>query len=296
MSMMSKSTFSIVGGGGLFNLLSAALRLIPDQCPGKSRLGRMLLRPFIAKGPAVLKDREGRIYSFPSYAEPIAQDIFTYGAYERDTLQVILKFLPENGTFVDVGANTGTLAIPIAIGRPGAAVVCIEADPKIHGFLQENLNRNGCERVRTVCCVAGAVDRRSVPFFRAPDEKFGMGSLGPQFSEAPILLEQESLDSILASLHLARVDVLKIDVEGAELAVLKGAQQLLISEPAPTVIFEFADWAEARIPGQRAGDAQAFLLANGYRLFHLGRGGHLGEQLVAPRRRGSAMLVGVPSR
>jgi len=59
-------------------------------------------------------------------------------------------------------------------------------------------------------------------------------------------------------------------------------------------VFEFADWAEARIPGQQPGDAQAFLLASGYRLFRLERGGRIGEELLAPMRRGTAMLLAVP--
>jgi FkbM family methyltransferase len=276
------------------NTLSGLLRLIPDVLPGKTRLGSMLLRPFQSQAPAVLKDRAGCTYVMPSYAEPTALHIFTFGAYECDTQEVILKFLPETGTFIDVGANIGTLAIPIAKARPQVSVICIEADLNIHRFLQENLNRNGCERVHAVSCVAGATDGQLVAFYRAPDDKFGMGSLGPQFSDVPTMLWQQSLDNMLTRMNVHRVDVIKIDVEGAEVRVLRGARRLLTSERPPTVVFEFADWAEARIPGQQPGDAQEFLLANGYRLFRLKRGGGIGEELLAPMRRGFVILVAVP--
>jgi hypothetical protein len=43
-----------------------------------------------------------------------------------------------------------------------------------------------------------------------------------------------------------------------------------------------------------AGDVQAFLLANGYCLFRLEKGGRVGEKLLAPMRHGSAMLLAVP--
>jgi len=274
--------------------LSGVLRLIPDRLPGKTRLGRMLLRPFQSQAPAILKDRAGCIYVMPSYAEPTALYIFTFGAYERDTQEVILKFLPETGTFIDVGANIGTLAIPIANARPQVSVICIEADTNIHRFLQENVSQNGCERVQIVSCVAGPTDGQLVAFYRAPDDKFGMGSLGPQFCNVPIMLQQQSLDNMLTRMDIHQVDVIKIDVEGAEVGVLRGAQRLLASERPPTVVFEFADWAEARIPGQQPGDAQAFLLASGYRLFRLERGGRIGEELLAPMRRGTAMLLAVP--
>lgn len=90
-----------------------------------------------------------------------------------------------------------------------------------------------------------------------------MGSVGPQFSEPPIMLEQRSLDTMLTGMDIHRVDVLKIDVEGAELGVLRGANRLMTSERPPTIIFEFADWAEARIPDQQPGDAQAFFTYEG---------------------------------
>jgi FkbM family methyltransferase len=274
--------------------LSGVLWLIPDRLPGKIRLGRMLLRPFRSQAPAVLKDRAGCIYVMPSYAEPTALHTFTFGAYEQNTQEVILNFLPETGTFIDVGANIGTLAIPIANARPWASVICIEADLNIHRFLQENLNRNGCERVQVVSCVAGATDGQLVAFYRAPDDKFGMGSLGPQFCNVPIMLQQQSLDNMLTRMDIYQVDVIKIDVEGAEVGVLHGAQRLLASERPPTVVFEFADWAEARIAGQQPGDAQELLLASGYRLFRLERGGGVGEELLAPMRRGFGMLLAVP--
>ena len=202
--------------------LSGVLRLIPDRLPGKTRLGRMLLRPF-------LRDRAGCTYVLPSYAEPMAQQIFTFGGYEHGTQQAILKRLPERGSFVDVGANIGTLAIPIAKARPDASIICIEADPRIHRLLHENLNRNGCGHVHLMSCVAGPTHGQ-VPFYQAPDDQFGMGSLGPQFNSAPVMLEQRSLDTILTAMNISRIDVIKIDVEGAELGVLRGAEGLLASE------------------------------------------------------------------
>jgi FkbM family methyltransferase len=276
-------------------LLSAAVGTIPNRVPGKARFGRTLLRPFLSISPAVLGDRGGCCYILPSYAEPIAEHIFTFGAYEPDTQRVILEFLPERGALIDVGASIGALAIPVAKARPDASIVCVEADPDIHALLKQNANRNDCERIRTMSCIVGAVDNQLVPFYRAPSEKFGMGSLGPQFDAVPLMLRQRSIDALLKELDIDRVDVIKIDVEGAEFGVLRGAQQLLRSERPPVVIFEFADWAEARLPGQQPGDAQCALFSSGYRLFHLQAGGRLGTELVAPLRSGFSMIIALPS-
>jgi FkbM family methyltransferase len=254
----------------------------------------MLLSPFLSRMPAILKDRAGCTFVLPSYAEPIAQHIFTFGTYERDTQHIILSFLPERGTLVDVGANVGALSLPIAKARPRASIICVEADQEIHRVLQDNVRRNECLCIRTISCVVGAVDDQLIPFYRAPSDRFGMGSVGPQFGAVPIMLKQRSLDTLLAESNIFHVDVLKIDVEGAELGVLKGAQRLLSSERPPAIVFEFADWAEARIPGQWPGDAQRLLFQAGYRLFRLEPGGRRGEQLLVPVCHGAGMLLALP--
>lgn len=197
---------------------------------------------------------------------------------------------------MDVGANIGSLAIPIAKARPNVSIVCIEADPNIHRLLKENVDRNGCSRIQVVSCVVGAIDGQIVAFYRAPEDQFGMGSLGPQFNVEPIRLEQRSLDAVLDGRDIQQVDVIKIDVEGGELGVLRGSLRLLAAKRPPSIVFEFSDWAEARIFDQQPGDAQSFLLANDYRIFCLERHRKIGEEVMAPLRHGSAMLVAVSRR
>jgi hypothetical protein len=121
-----------------------------------------------------------------------------------------------------------------------------------------------------------------------------MGSIGPQFGVSPIMLKQRSLDGLAAELEIHQIDVIKIDVEGAELGVLQGAAGILGSKQPPVIVFEFADWAETRISGQQPGDAQAFLLTRGYRLFWLTGGGRTREQIVAPVRDGAGMILALP--
>ena len=83
-------------------------------------------------------------------------------------------------------------------------------------------------------------------------------------------------------------------MEGAELGALSGLQRRCRGKEPPTIVFEFSDWAEARIPGQAPGDAQALLLSLTYRLFRLGAGGKAGAAIEHPLRQGAAMIVAVP--
>ena len=109
-------------------------------------------------------------------------------------------------------------------------------------------------------------DGEIVDFYEAPPSHFGMGSLGPQFGTEPVSVAARSLDRILAEESIACVDILKVDVEGFEAAVFRGAQQLLNGSSPPLVVFEFCDWAEAR-SGEPIGTAQRVLTAFGYRIY-----------------------------
>jgi hypothetical protein len=122
-----------------------------------------------------------------------------------------------------------------------------------------------------------------------------MGSIAPQLGASPLALAQHRLDEVLDELATDNVDVVKLDVEGAEFSAVRGLSRRLTSLRPPAIVFEFADWAETRIPGKEAGSAQVFLLSFGYRLFQLGRGGRLGKRVERPIVSGSTMILALPS-
>jgi FkbM family methyltransferase len=211
--------------------------------------------------------------------------LFVFGSYERETQEAVLAHLPKGGTLVDVGANIGAISIPIAKARPDARIVSVEASPSVFNSLSRNIAANGVINITPICQLVGA-DERSADFYPAPTSHFGMGSVGPQFGSTPISLQQDTLDNILSSRGLPIPDVIKIDVEGAELSVLQGTRRLLSSSNPPVIIFEFCDWAEERI-GQRAGCSQDFLLTHGYELRDL----KSGRPIVEPLRSGFTMII-----
>jgi hypothetical protein len=86
--------------------------------------------------------------------------------------------------------------------------------------------------------------------------------------------------------------VLKVDVEGHELAVFEGARRLLTAAPSPLIIFEFCDWAESRFENTGPGQAQAFLMSHGYDLWRLEDYGKGQGPLRDPIKQGSSMIVG----
>jgi FkbM family methyltransferase len=270
------------------------MRAIPDGFPAKTRFARLVLRMVDDRYSARLPDRFGNVLRLPGLREPIALHLFAFGVYEPDTIAAILMRLSHTGVYLDVGANVGALALAVAARRPGARIVCIEADPENANVLRRNVSENKRSNIATVECLAGPFPDPAVPFYRAPIDQFGMGSIGPQFNTQPVMLAQRTLDDVLDELFIVDVDIAKLDVEGSELGVLRGLVRRLTGARPPAIVFEFADWAEARVPGQSPGDAQAYLLSKGYRLFGFDREGMPAIALHAPQTSGSRMILALP--
>jgi FkbM family methyltransferase len=273
-----------------FQLARLIVRAVPDM-PGKLRLARFVLRPFRKLQSVRMPDRFGNTLFCPSVEEPIALAIFANGVYEPDTVAAILRRIPRDGVYLDVGANIGAIALPVARQRPDVRVICIEADPGMATILRRNVADNALPNVTIVECLAGACSNEAVRFYTAPLHKFGMGSIGPQFDLPPLLLRQVALDELLDGMGIGHVDVMKLDVEGSELGVLQGLTRRLTGWRSLKILFEFSDWAEERIEGQVPGAAQAFLHSLGYRTFQLERRGETGAPVDQPLSAGSAMLL-----
>jgi FkbM family methyltransferase len=246
---------------------------------------------------AVVEDANGFRFAVPNMAEPIAFHLLVNGVYEPDTQSFILQRLSTGDVFVDVGANIGLFTVGAAskVGKRGR-VIAIEPSPRIFSYLEKNILTNMAINADALNVAASDQNRTEVPFYAAPSDHFGMGALAPQFHQEPCLVETRTLDSILTAYRIQHVAVLKVDVEGHEAGVFRGAKDLLQRTPAPVIIFEFCDWAEARFPGGYPGQAQQFLMNLGYRIHRLLPHARLGPWLAAPMTKGSAMLVAARAR
>jgi FkbM family methyltransferase len=268
------------------SLLQRIVRSLP-AFPGKLRLAQLLLGNL--RGPTMVKDRFGFAYEVPDLREPIAFHLLINGAYEPDIQDLLLRALPVGGVFIDVGANIGTFAIPAAkrVGLSGC-VIAIEPSPEVFEVLRKNVALNNAGNVQLICAAAGASDG-DTEFYPAPVDHFGMGSRAPQFNAAPITIHSVTLDAVVRELNLPSIDLIKIDVEGFELEVLKGAVGLLDGEMPPVIVFEFCDWAEARMSRDQVGSAQRFLMDHGFQIWRASD--YQGVPISDPLMTGGDMLV-----
>ena len=269
--------------------------MIPPGTPGKTRLAKYLLARRLPQGDVTLSDKFQHCYLAPSVQEPIAFYLLIDGVYEPSLVDFLARYLKPGFSFVDVGANIG--ALTLLAGRltgPDGMVLAIEPSPTVFPYLQCNIASNGMAHVRLEQCAASDTDGRQVEFYDAPVDHFGMGSLAPQFGVQPRSVVSRTLDAILEHHAIARVDVLKLDVEGFEFSVLSGARNLLSSGSPPIIALEFCDWAEARAYRGQTGLAQDLLREHGYTIWRLADllGGR--QPTTSTIHRGLETLVATP--
>ena len=151
------------------------------------------------------------------------------------------------GIVVDVGAQFGDFALLCAKGFDAKRVVAFEAVPWVFDVLCENVSLNGCENISPIRAFVSDTDKAS-----------------PQLENASTKERGKSLDlpevRTLDSFRFEGVTLLKIDVEGSELRVLRGSRKLLRKD-RPIVVLETHSLRLGRA-------VESFLTDEGYRRLH----------------------------
>lgn len=179
------------------------------------------------------------------------------GVYEHGLSKHIARRARNGGLFVDVGANMGYFTLLWASASPQNRVVAFEASPRNVRLLGANIDANGfADRVRLVA-KAVSESAGSVSFDIGPDNQTGWGgiSTGGAATIPSVCLDEELGDE--------RIDVLKIDIEGADTLALAGCDRLLRERRIGHIYFE-QHAGRMRQLGIEPGAASAFLKARGY--------------------------------
>lgn len=224
-------------------------------------------------GPALeIDDFMGNLKFMCDLREHMGSQIFWRGHYSGSQLRLLSRFLPRSGVFVDVGANHGEFAVHAAslVGREGR-VIAVEPVSVVRQRLQKNIEINGFTNVEIV--PLALLDRAgSMGIFGAADAVddgtiheglptlFRIDQRAKKLEDVAVAM----MDDVLQELGVERIDMIKLDIEGGELAALKGGQRSL-QRFKPILVFEVAE-----VTCQAAGHSPAQLLewvmAQGYRI------------------------------
>jgi len=198
---------------------------------------------------------------------------FVLQPHEPEIVAVLDRLLGPGMTAVDVGANIGYLTLQMArrVG-PGGRVVAIEPAADNLAWLRRNVALNGFENVEIHAAGAGAEERERELHLEEGSTRYGFYGGG---SEAQTVAVREvPLDGVVDG----PADLVKIDVEGAEIEVLAGMQRLLADSPRLKLIVEWNPPLLERA-GRRSEELVEVLSAHGFTLHLIGTGGAL-EPLV----------------
>ncbi len=192
--------------------------------------------------------------------EDIGRAVWTTGVYDLAVSEVLWRLTPAGGLAVDAGANIGYItALMAARVGPAGRVLAFEPNPALLPRLRANAARAGAAvQLREVALSdrdgeAGLVLQ---PHFA---QNSGIGYVTPDPSAGTVRIPTRRLDDEVPE---RTIDVMKMDVEGHEAAVLAGAERLLASRRVRHVVFEEH--------GSHTSDPCRRLAAAGYTLFQLG--------------------------
>jgi FkbM family methyltransferase len=194
----------------------------------RTRLKRGAFRPMLSRllnlsraGP-VDTTYQGASFRFHHQASATERGALFNPNYNIEELDFLRAHAPAGGSFVDVGANVGTYALPLArhVGEKGK-VIAIEPHPVTHARLKFNRAASGFDQVTLVAAAAGPADGELL--IETDGDNLGASHVvtGKASSEA-IRVPSRRLSGILAEAGLLNIDALKIDIEGFEDRVLTG--------------------------------------------------------------------------
>jgi FkbM family methyltransferase len=217
------------------------------------------------------------------------------GSFELAETAFLQKYLHGGMTILDIGAHHGyyTLLASKAVGGNGR-IIAFEPSPKERGRLGEHLRLNNCENVRVEPFALEATEEKRELYLVEGAEDY-CNSLRPPVVHAgttTITVQTTTLDRFLGAEQIDKVDFIKMDVEGAELNVLKGAGELLAKSPRPVWLIELFDMRTAPW-GYAAREVVQLLAKRGYRWYEIQLDGSL-TPVEADRDVYDANLVAVP--
>jgi FkbM family methyltransferase len=177
------------------------------------------------------------------------------------------RLIRRGDTVVDVGANIGMWGLRAARqAGPQGSVHCFEPNGHNADRLSAHATLNSLTNLQ-VHRIALADRCGSATFYAPVPEDSGAGSLAPNEGlRGGAEVELATLDSITTEMELGRINLLKVDVEGAEELVFRGAHQTLAGDSAPIVLFESAP-DMARLMGSSCEAVGGLLEAHGYRIY-----------------------------
>lgn len=238
-----------------------------DKLPLVRRTVNFLYHHLKPKGNIALIEVQGH----KMYVDPrdmaIPRQLITYGHYEKYATELFKKLVKRGDVIVDIGAHIGhyTLIAADLVGEDGK-VFAFEPAPDNYAFLVKNVEVNGYNNVTTV---QKAVSNKggTTKLLLNPHDTGQHAIYNGHDDRNSLVIETVTLDDFFKDKE-NRIDIIKMDVEGAEMLVLQGMSEILKRNNDLKIFTEFSP-TMLRRAGSSPEEYLKQLMSYGFKLFYI---------------------------
>lgn len=251
---------------------------------GSLYLGQLLSKFMLgkAKTATIIRTRYGfDMLISPHQDHGIDRTLFLTGTTERGTLDVMKQYLKHNPEAVvfDVGANIGLMSLYASSVLPTGTIYSFEPVPETFQKLVYNIELNNKKNnIHAFSLALGAKEEEKSIYVNT--SHLGMSTFisDGKTKTATQTVKVSTIDDFIKSRGL-KIGFIKIDVEGWEVEVLKGASDLLKKQDAPAIMLEYCK-GRTMPPGDDSSIWELIKEFNDYHIFILKNGEHRVGKLI----------------
>ena len=234
------------------------------------RLPRFLRRHKVVRALAALDPVQrirfnGNAEAFVDLREGPLRTVLLGQIFDPEYFRIASAFLRDGGTYFDVGANAGLCSFGLIPGCPDVAYHLFEANPALWPALRRSIAFHQGVRMSLVEAAVGERAGRVFLDAQNPDHDIGQGFIS---SNDGVETRMLTLDQYIRDAGVARVDFMKMDIEGYELFALEGAREAASAGKLPVIYFELKRPLVERF-GKSLADVLDRFRSLGYRLYHV---------------------------
>jgi len=189
-----------------------------------------------------------------------------YVSFEETEICFLKKFIKKGDCFFDIGANIGLFSLHASkiIGDHGK-IIAFEPTPITFNRLKSNIEINRFLNIKTENI--GLSDTCGMIKFHTSNDGYDAWNSFATLTDigecSEIDVTTDTLDNYIQTNNIEKIDLIKLDVEGWELNVLKGAKELLSRSDSPVLLVEFTE-TNAFAAGYYCGELFDFVKSFGY--------------------------------
>lgn len=172
-------------------------------------------------------------------------ELQSFGEYEKDEMMLFDLILNNQSTIFDIGANIGWYALNWSKQFPQSSIYAFEPIPETYDFFKTNITINGSRNIYPNQLAFSDTSGKTTYYFTPESSVLASEKNILDYKNAQkIPVETTTVDNFIQQNKIECLDVIKCDVEGAELNVVKGALRT-IEKHQPVIVLElFHEWSK----------------------------------------------------